>query len=142
MPRKAPRIAIVGANARGLYTLDLIMRCNPTIEVELIDPLPAPVGIAALRTSHPLARKIRVTGNVSLSPQELEAAFDAVLTGEGDVEKALSATSRPLPDFHTFLRERGVPFTPWIGTLDIPSDRTLAQWEEFVATAHGAPVCF
>lgn len=159
-----PRIAVLGANAHGLYTLDLLMRCATTslgaydlrdLEVELIDPLPAPVGVAALHTTHPLATKVHLTGNVDLSADDLAEAFDSVIVADypsdlaaqfavtAALEKAASTNRQtPLPDFHDFLRSKGIHFTPWAGALYIPSDRTLAQWEAFVETAHGAPICF
>ncbi|CAB0918495.1 oxidoreductase [Corynebacterium diphtheriae] len=42
-------IAVIGANAAGLYTADLLMRCHNnhrSIHVDIIDPAPAPNGIS------------------------------------------------------------------------------------------------
>ncbi|CAB0971775.1 oxidoreductase [Corynebacterium diphtheriae] len=42
-------IAVIGANAAGLYTADLLMRCHNnhrSIHVDIIDPAPAPKGIS------------------------------------------------------------------------------------------------
>ncbi|MBG9331849.1 oxidoreductase, partial [Corynebacterium belfantii] len=42
-------IAVIGANAAGLYTADLLMPCHNnhrSIHVDIIDPAPAPIGIS------------------------------------------------------------------------------------------------
>lgn len=163
--RNAKRIAVIGAGAAGLYTLDLLMQCRQPLQVDLIDQAPAPIGLASFhQPAHPLqsARQqhLRVIGNVRLPAEELAPLYDAVIEARfhTDIEAIAAvsdalfpATPRPVatrpggvgtPDLLDHLRARGIHYTQWRGTLDIPSDRSLSDWQAYVDTARGAPVCF
>ncbi|CAB0925374.1 hypothetical protein FRC0431_02138 [Corynebacterium diphtheriae] len=156
-------IAAIGANAAGLYTADLLMRCHNNhrnIHVDIIDPAPAPIGIspyAQTTITHPLqsvtTSTTKVIGGVTvdadISATELSSRYAAVITPattdlaiQAQAAAALTALPQPAVDLPGILRKRSIVHTEWRHSLHLPTGRSLADWQQALATAHGAPVCF
>ncbi|AKK07072.1 hypothetical protein CMUST_13890 [Corynebacterium mustelae] len=157
------RIAAVSANAAGLYVADLLMRCAMPITVDIFDQAPAPVGLrpnaAQANTKQTSRSSVRVIGNVTigadgdLSIESLKPFYDAVIVADfaseaqahGAVAAAVgiakSKAKQALSDITHALDAHGVAFTEWRDALSLPTDRTLAQWQEVVRVARGVPVC-
>lgn len=156
-------IAVIGANAAGLYTADLLMRCHNNhhnIYIDIIDPAPAPIGIspyAQATITHPLqsitGSTTKVIGGVTVGADisliELSSRYAAVITPattdlaiQAQVAAALTALPQPAVDLPSILRKRSIVHTEWRHSLHLPTGRSLADWQQALATAHGAPVCF
>lgn len=162
------RIAVVSANAAGLYAADLLMRCAMPIAVDIFDQAPAPVGLTPnavhantnqANTEQTTQSSVRVIGNVTigadgdLSLESLKPFYDAVIVADfaseaqahGAVAAAVgiakSKAKHALSDITHALGAHGVAFTEWRDALSLPTDRTLAQWQEVVRVARGVPVC-
>ncbi|AZA08375.1 hypothetical protein [Corynebacterium pseudopelargi] len=143
------RIAVVGANATGLYLSDLLMSCKRPMHIDLIDQAPAPAGLAPYGKGKPSASTVRFIGNVP-ADTELDSLYDLVLDTNFQVEieakarvsKAIFSTSGNLSDPLKALQARGIATTTWLGGLNLPAGYSLAQWHALLATATGAPVCF
>ncbi|PLW02903.1 oxidoreductase [Corynebacterium ulcerans] len=161
------RIAVVGANATGLYASDLLLQCPHVIHVDLINDSPVPAGISpfiqAPRSPHSSGSgsSIRVIGNIHpdvLAETHLEDYYDSVIIADfadaADVRDAvLAAISSPSDysyvrkslgrkDLVEALRERGIVYTLWADASSLSTGRDLDAWQRAIHTAQGAPICF
>ncbi|AIU31382.1 Oxidoreductase [Corynebacterium ulcerans] len=161
------RIAVVGANATGLYASDLLLQCPHAIHVDLINDSPVPAGISPfIQTPQPphdsgFGSSIRVIGNIHpdvLAKTRLEDYYDSVIIADfadaSDVRNAvLAAISSPgdysyvrkslgRKDLVEALRERGIVHTLWADASSLPTGRDLDAWQRAIHTAQGAPICF
>lgn len=151
-------IAVVSANAAGLYAADLLMRCAVPITVDIFNQAPAPVGLAPT-TNRGGHHSVRIIGNIAigtgrdLSLDSLKPFYDAVIVADfhseaqvhGAVAAAIGAAKSkenhgPSDIVHT-LGAHGIVFTEWRDALPLPTNRTLAEWQEVVRAARGVPVC-
>ncbi|WP_331251245.1 hypothetical protein [Corynebacterium diphtheriae] len=73
-----------------------------------------------------------VTVDADISATELSSRYAAALT----------ALPQPAVDLPGILRKRSIVHTEWHHSLHFPTGRSLADWQQALATAHGAPVCF
>lgn len=161
-------IAIIGAGATGLYLADQFMCQDLALHIDIYDSQPAPVGVASYakpqRANHKTKTTTYLIGNVrvghDLPLEELEQHYDAVIDTRRLheptqlalnvlVTKTLLDINSPHRSFPTLritfahtLLGRGIPATIWDNPLDLPTGRSLAEWEEAITIAHGAPICF
>ncbi|AEQ07435.1 oxidoreductase [Corynebacterium pseudotuberculosis] len=165
------RIAVIGANATGLYASDLLLQCSQAIHIDLINESPVPTGISPFsQTPQQLPRRIpdagfassiRFIGNIhssALAETQLEDHYDSVIIADfaeaTDVHNAVLAAISSLSDYSRegkytkrkdlveFLSERGIVHTLWVDASALLAGRDLDAWRRAVHTAQGAPVCF
>ncbi|CAB0571829.1 oxidoreductase [Corynebacterium diphtheriae] len=84
-----------------------------------------------------------------ISTTELSSHYAAVITPattdlaiQAQVATALNALPQPAVDLPSILRKRSIVHTEWRHSLHLPTGRSLADWQQALTTAHGAPVCF
>lgn len=161
------RIAVIGANATGLYASDLLLQCPQAIRVDLINDSPVPAGISPFAQTPQQPRgsgvgsSIRVIGNIHpdvLAETRLEDYYDSVIIADfadavdvrHAVLEALSSRSDYAQerkrlggkDLVEALKERGIVHTIWADASLLLTGRDLDAWQRAVHTAQGAPVCF
>lgn len=156
------RIAVVGANATGLYASDLLLQCPHVIHVDLINDSPVPAGISPFIQA-PRSPHSSGSGSSNIHPDvlaetRLEDYYDSVIIADfadaADVRNAvLAAISSPSDysyvrkslgrkDLVEALRERGIVYTLWADASSLSTGRDLDAWQRAIHTAQGAPICF
>lgn len=146
------RIAVIGAGAAGLYTSDLLMRCSQTLHIDLIDADPTPVGLDLhYRNPNRTKSTVRVLGNVDVRVEKLRPFYDAVIVADFTqdfaaqfaVSTAIFGRSHrtDVRDVTDYLAEQHIPYTEWFEALDLPTGRSLADWQHTLQVARGVPVC-
>ena len=120
-PDKPLRVAVVGAGPSGFYATEALIKSDLTVEVDLVERLPAPFGLVrnGVAPDHPKLKqaigtyqKIAQTpgfnyiGNVTLGrdiqPHELRATHHAVIyTCGAETDRRLGIEGEDLPGSHT-----------------------------------------
>ncbi|MDO4760579.1 MAG: FAD/NAD(P)-binding protein [Corynebacterium sp.] len=153
------RIAIIGADAAGLYAADLLMRCvEHTIHVDLVDPAPAPIGLGPALRHQPDSHRsrVRVVGNVTIGTDEqpgdlsidsLRPFYDAVISAPSHSEQQVNAAvaaalwqastkpARVFSDSVSAFLAHDIAVTVWDNALDLPTNLDFAGWQEKLALA-------
>ncbi len=149
------RIAVIGAHAVGLYTADLLMRCNIPLHIDIIDSAPAPLGLNPTDNSRSdnSPSTVRVLGNVDTAIENIRPFYHATIEArfseelevheavEQAIEYAYTQAQRPLSDFTTALKTHHIAYTVWDRALKLPTSRDLSDWVHTLAIARAVPVC-
>lgn len=148
------KIAILGADASGLYTADVIMRCATNVQIDIYTDAiaPAGLGVTTAGDQRPTTSQVRIIGNVTTTANKIAPFYDAVIDASyttaapahAAVAGALAVESSPRPAtaLAGYLRAHHPAHTLWNNALTLPTDRDLVDWELVVLSARDIPVCF
>lgn len=148
------KVAILGAEASGLYTADVIMRCATNVHIDIFSPSIAPAGLGVANTgdTRKASSQVRIIGNVTTAAEDIAPFYDVVIDASYDTQAAAQAAvaqvlAAPTGDTSEdllleYLRSHHPAHTVWNNALTLPTDRDLADWELVVLAARGVPVCF
>ena len=142
------QVAVVGSGPSGFYAAEALLKCGRTVDVDLIERLPAPFGLVrygvapdhpklkeAILTYEMIARlpRFALLGNVTVgrdvSVDELRAHYHAVVfTCGAEADRRLGVPGEDLPGSHT-----ATEFVAWYNGHPEYRDRHFDLSAEVVA---------
>ena len=142
------QVAVVGSGPSGFYAAEALLKCGRTVDVDLIERLPAPFGLVrygvapdhpklkeAILTYEMIARlpRFALLGNVTVgrdvSVEELRAHYHAVVfTCGAEADRRLGVPGEDLPGSHT-----ATEFVAWYNGHPEYRDRHFDLSAEVVA---------